>query len=132
MFCSARFYTDWQTAQPDEPMRDEAIWTEFLTAMRQYYKPTENLTLKNYQFRALTQHSNETFPAFCNRVAKEAKHCHFNCENNDCTAEDTAVRDQIIIGTNDANIREEALLPSWDLKTLRQEGMKMECLQNRC
>jgi hypothetical protein len=58
-----------------------------------YNKPTEN-----YQFRALAQADNEAFPAFCNRVSKEAKHCNFKCDRRDCTAESIAIRDQIIIG----------------------------------
>ena len=126
MFSSSRLYTDWQAALPNARDRDTATWQQFLTAMQDYYKPTENPTLKNYQFRALAQETTETFPAFCNRVAKEAKHCHFNCAHNDCTAEQTATRDQIIIGTTESSIREEALLRSWDLRQLRQEGMKME------
>jgi len=79
--------------------KDKADWQTFIKSMQEYYKPTENLTLKNYQFRSLSQQLTETFPAFCNRVAKEAKHCHFNCEHADCTAED-----QIIIGTTETTI----------------------------
>ena len=47
--------------------------------MKEYYRPTENLTLKNFNFRAITQNQVETFPAFCNRVNKETKHCNFKC-----------------------------------------------------
>ena len=94
--------------------------------MRVYYKPTENPTLKSFHFRALTQANNETFPAFCNLVEQEAKHCHFNCTHSDCTAEQAAVRDQIVIGTSSKEIRDEALLRLWDLATLRKEGMKLE------
>ena len=85
MFSSSRLYTDWQAALPNARDRDTATWQQFLTTMQDYYKPTENPTLKNYQFRALAQETTETFPAFCNRVTKEAKHCHFNCTHNDCT-----------------------------------------------
>ena len=35
-----------------------------------YSKPADNPTLTNYRFRALTQSSEEAFPAFCNRVQK--------------------------------------------------------------
>ena len=94
--------------------------------MRAYYKPTENSTLKNYHFRDMRQGPEETFTAFCSRVALEAGHCTFKCNNDNCTAEETATRDQIVIGTRYQNIREEALLKSWDLPTLRSEGMKME------
>ena len=126
MYSSRRFQTDWTAAQPDTNLRENATWTLFQQYMREYYKPTENSTLKNFHFRDLQQKSEETFTAFCSRVALEAGHCSFKCDSEDCTAQDTATRDQIIIGTRYQNIREEALLKSWDLQTLRTEGMKME------
>ena len=97
--------------------------------MENYYKPTDNPTLKNYQFRSLAQNHHETFPAFCNRVAMEAKHCNFKCNDAACTAGNVAIRDQIVICTNNKDIREDALLKSWDLATLRTEGMKYESAQ---
>ena len=77
MFSSANFYNDWIAAQPTETLRNNAGWTEFITYMKEYYKPTENLTLKNYHFRALAQEKEQTLAAFCNKVEKEAKHCEF-------------------------------------------------------
>ena len=126
MFSSETFYEDWVAAQPDETERDNAEWNTFTDSMKEYYKPTENLTLRNFQFRDLIQGAKETFPVFCNRVEKEAKHCSFKCAHADCTADKTAIRDQILIGTNESKIREEALMKSWDLATLRKEGMRME------
>ena len=126
MFSSNRFFTDWQAAEPDEATRKAAGWTAFLTTIRECYKPTENLTLKNFQFRSLLQEADETLSAFSHRVEKEAKHCGFKCTHADCTAENTAIRDQIVIGMVDNRIREEALMKSWDLPTLRKEGMQME------
>ena len=73
MFSSNRFFTDWQAAEPDEATRKAAGWTAFLTTIREYYKPTENLTLKNFQFRSLFQEADETLSAFSNRVEKGAK-----------------------------------------------------------
>ena len=103
--------------------RSKMKWDGFLAKMRVFYRPTENLTLKNYHFRQIVQHEEETFTAFCNRVDAEAKHCQLNCESGTCTAESTAIRDQIVIGTLNSTIREEALMKSWDLATLRREGM---------
>ena len=94
--------------------------------MKEYYKPTENPILKNIDFRDLMQGMDETFPAFCNRTAKEAKHCYFKCHHSGCNAEESAIRDQIIIGTRNNTIREEAILKSWNLATLRQGGMNIE------
>ena len=59
-------------------------------------------------------------------MQKEVKHSQFKCELADCSAEETAVRDQIVIDLHENNIREKVLKKSWDLKTLHEEGMKME------
>ena len=126
MYSSSRLYTDWCMAAPDEKKRKKVSWEVFVTVLSAYYKPTENITLKHYHFRTNNQKEGETFIAFCNRVLIEAKHCNFKCSSADCTAEDTAIRDQIIIGMKDNYIRQEALKRSWDLLTLRQEGMKIE------
>ena len=113
-------------AIPTEKARKSAKCNESVTVMAQYYKPTENITLKHFQFRSNLQKENETFIAFCNRVALQAKHCNFNCESRQCTTEETAVRDQIIIGLKDNEIRQDALKRSWNLESLRKEGMKIE------
>jgi hypothetical protein len=126
MFSSRRFYSDWQVAEPDESIRNKEKWPAFVRKIQEFYKPTDNPTLKNFHFRALTQQDQESFPAFCNRVEKEARHCRFNCDNENCSAEKIAVRDQIVIGTHNNKIREEALKLSWDLATLRRECMRME------
>ena len=55
MFSSNRLYTDWKVAQPDEARRRNAEWEYFLKTMRDFYKPTENTTLRNYHFRSLLQ-----------------------------------------------------------------------------
>ena len=126
LYSSSRFYSDWQASESNEENRKNATWQEFITKMRAYYKPTENCTLKNYLFRSLSQESNETFMAYCNRVEKESKHCEFNCPSETCTAEAIAVRDQIIIGLRSENIREEALKESWNLHDLRINGMRLD------
>ena len=126
MFSSVRLAEDWEAAEPDAAARKIADWEGFKQKMNTYYKPTENITLRHYQFRGLSQAEEESFPHFCNRVEKEAKTCSFKCENVNCTAEATAVRDQIVIGTINTRVREEALLQSWKLKSLREEGRKIE------
>ena len=98
---------------------------QFSVTVKEYHKPTENPTFKVFPFRDLTQGMDETFPAFCNRTAKKAKHC-YKCHRSDCDAEETTIRDQIIKGTKNNTVREEALLKSWNLATLCQEGMKIE------
>lgn len=126
MFSSSRLYSDWKAAEPDQAARDNPTWENFKTKMKEYYKPSENPTLKNYKFREMMQGNNETFPGYCNRVKREAKHCNFKCAHADCTAEDTAIRDPIVIYTMNYDIREDALQKSWNLNTLYNEGMKLE------
>ena len=126
MFSAPRLNSDWEIAQPDEATRKAASWDVFVGTIKQYYQPTENLSVKHFQFRSLSQNSDESFPSFCIRVGKEASHCQFRCSRDDCTAENTAVRDQIIFGLSDDRIREEALKHSWDLCNLRKEGMRLE------
>ena len=102
------------------------MWSDFVQQMKTYYRPTENPTLKHFHFRALSQGDSETFPAFGNRVEKEASHCSFKCTAADCSAESTAVRDQILIGTINNEIREQELLKSWNLTDLHKRGMHIE------
>ena len=84
-------------AEPYEKARNAATWEYFAATMKHCYKQTENPVMKNFQFRSLTQDVDETFPSFWNRVQKEAIYCHFKCDHKDCTAEDIAVRDQMLI-----------------------------------
>ena len=126
MYSSRRLYSDWIAALPSESERKNADWNTFVQALRAFYKPTENLTLKHYQFRLINQEKTESFIAFCNRVEKEAKHCELKCVSPACTAQNVAIRDQIVIGTSSDQIREEALKESWGLAELRKEGMRLE------
>lgn len=126
IFSSERLHEDWMSAEPDENERKNVTWEKFISSLQKFYLPTENTTLKHYQFRSITQNIQETFISYCNRVEKEAKNCNYKCTHDDCTAENVAIRDQIIIGTSNDKIREEALKKSWDLATLRKEGMHME------
>ena len=47
MFSSTRFHSDWQVIMPNK--KDWKILTrkDFVDAMKEYYKSTQNLTLKN-------------------------------------------------------------------------------------
>ena len=126
LYGSMRLHSDFESAQPDKALRDDASWNDFKKSIEDFYKPTENLTLVNFQFRSLAQLDGESFTTFCDRISREAKSCSFKCNHQDCTAESIAVRDQIVIGTSITKIREEALLKSWDLNTIRVEGMRIE------
>ena len=63
---------------------------------------------------------------FCNLVEAAGKTCtFFECKKN-CKAEEYAMRDQILIGTNNETIRERAMLKNWNLQELCQNRMKYE------
>jgi len=77
LYSSRRLASDWKAACPDENDRKNANWSVFVQSMSDFYKPTENLTLKNYQFRSLVQES-EPFTAFCNRVGRKPNIVNLN------------------------------------------------------
>ena len=126
IFSSERLYEDWLNAIGSVKQESPTKWEDFVSAIQNFYKPTENIVLRHFQFRSIFQLPSETFTAFCNRVEKEAKTCSFTCDSEACTAQNTVIRDQIIIGTINTKIQEEALNKSWDLKTLKQKGMHLE------
>ena len=74
--------------------------------------------IQNFKFRQLVQAKNETFSSFCNRVEAAGKICTFCKCNSDCSAQEYAIRDQIVIGTTNENILKK-------LAELRQKGMEM-------
>ena len=69
IFSSPRLNEDWEVAETEDAIRKKSKWEDFIRKMETFYKPTENITLKHFQFRSLTQNTNESFSAFCNRVA---------------------------------------------------------------
>ena len=125
-FVTTRLIQDWKAAETNEVLSRDCTWDHFLKKLRSYYTPTENPIIRNFEFRQLAQVKNETFSAFCNRVEAAGKTCTF-CEcNSDCSAKEYAIRDQIVIGTTNENIRKEAMIKNWSLAELRQKGMKYE------
>ena len=89
------------------------------------YLPTQNKILANHQFHRLAQLPMESFDAYCNRVKQEARSCDFSC-GAACTVPDTLIRDRIVIGTSDDQIRQSALKEQWSLADLLTNGRKME------
>ena len=71
--------------------------------MREYYKPTENFIIRNYEFCRLSHMPNQTFFTFCSRVEVAGK----------------------TWATNDT-LREKAILKDWNLIDLGTNGMKYE------
>ena len=59
-------------------------------------------------------------------VIESRQTCTF-CEcDSECSAEEYAIHDQIVIGTTNENIREKAMIKNWNFAELRQKGMKYE------
>ena len=50
MYSSSRLYTDWCMAVPTEKARKYVKWNKVVTIVTQYYKPTESIALKHFQF----------------------------------------------------------------------------------
>ena len=105
--------------------RTTMTFDDTVNKLKARYKPTQNTTLLNYEFHRLHQEDLETFDTFVNRVKHEASNCNFKC-NDACTIPKILIRDQIIVGTTDNEIRKKALSEQWDLDTLVGNGRKME------
>ena len=63
---------------------------------------------------------------FVIRVKKESASCNFKCNSAACTVTNVMVRDQIIFGVSDDDIRRQALHEEWDLDTLIKKGCSLE------
>ena len=125
-FDTIRLQQDWKAAENNPSLLIDCPRKHILQKMREYYKPTENVIIHNYDFRQLSQMLNESFCAFCNRAEAAGKACHF-CEcTKGCRAEELAIRDQIVIGTTNNTIREKVMLKDWNLIDFCTNGMKYE------
>ena len=94
--------------------------------MKECYTPNSNKVKNHYLFHRITQQSNETFDDFVYRVKAEAEHYDFKCNNEECTVKDILIRDQILVGTNNETIREDALKNQWNLNDLLHKGQITE------
>ena len=80
-------------------------FTEAIKALKKRYKQGSNVTLANYNFRKLFLEEEENFDTFAVRVKHESRNCNFACTSDDCCVNDILVRDQIIMGTHNDEIR---------------------------
>ena len=124
-------YSSWnlQKDYEDETTAAERVNISFadtVTKLKARYKPSRNQTLANFEFHKLQQRPTESFDEFVNRVKHEAASCDFSCENPTCSVRKTLIRDQIVIGTTDDEIRKSALKDEWSLADLQAKGRKIE------
>ena len=108
-----------------EEMRDAMTFKRIVKIFTDHFKQSTNQTLANYRFRKLTQEDSESFESFCIRIKRESKNCSFKC-GEACTVINVMIKDQILFGTRDADIRKTALKEDWDLATLLMKGRAME------
>ena len=108
-----------------ETERSTITFDQMVAKLKARYKPTQNLTLTHYEFRKLEQQPLETFDAFFNRVKHDASYCQFQCNMN-CTVKDTLIRDQVVYGVADHEIRKNALNEQWSSDDLKTKGRKIE------
>ena len=109
-----------------EAERGNLTFAGLVDKLIERFKLSSNTTLSNYKFRKLTQASTETFDMFVIRVKQQSRQCNFSCNAEACTVKDTMVRDQIVFGTKDDEIRRQALHEQWDLATLIKKGRSLE------
>ena len=100
-----------------------------VTKLRDRYKPTQNQVLLHFQFNSLIQEPEESIDTFINRVKQHARHCEFKCQSAQCKVSETLIRDRIIIGTNNKNIREDALEKEYTLTELEKQARKIEATE---
>merc|ERR1711973_616163 len=94
--------------------------------LKTHYDGGRNKTLSNFEFHKLVQHQEESFDKFVICVKREAGLCQFKCASNTCDVADTMIRDRIIIGTRNDEIRKNALKNQWNLEDLVKNGRALE------
>ena len=94
--------------------------------LKEHYKPTKSSTLAHYEFHTLKQLPSESFDTFINRVKHEANGYDFTCNSDSCNVKDTLIREQVIIGTYNKEIRKKALRHQWNLFDLTTKGRQLE------
>lgn len=124
-FASRNFQRDFEDTVP-MVNRSSLKFSELVRLLKNRYKPTRNYTLFNYEFHRICQHSDKIFDTFVHRLKHEAKSCKFACSSQTCNIPDIMVRDQIIVGTKNDDIRKNSLKNQWDLNTLIENGRKLE------
>lgn len=105
--------------------RETMCFKDMVKIFTDRFKQSTNLSLANFKFRKLSQSDSESFEAFSIRVKREARNCDFKCRDG-CTVIDTMIRDQILFGTRDEEVRKTALKEQWQLVDLLQKGRAIE------
>ena len=102
--------------------RTNIKFSALVEKMKARYTPSSNKVKNHYLFHRITQNVSESFDDFAYRIQAEAELCDFKCSSNDCTVKDILIRDQILVGTDNEVIRQEALKNQWGLDDLFKKG----------
>lgn len=124
-FASRNLQKDFEEVVPTAERRT-ITFDETVTRLKERYQPLKNTTLANFEFHKMKQTAGESFDLFLNRVKNEANMCSFQCDSDTCNVKDTMVRDQIVIGTTNDDVRKNALNNQWNLEELIKNGRKLE------
>ncbi|XP_063360310.1 uncharacterized protein LOC134649485 [Cydia amplana] len=76
---------------------------EVMTKFREYCEPKKNLIHSRFLFYTRKQEESEPFDSFLTDVKRLVKSCKFG-------AEDEAVRDRLVLGTNDLNTQKKIVI----------------------
>jgi len=106
--------------------REAMNFADMVKKFEEKFQLSSNVTLANFKFRKLNQEQGESLDLFIIRVKKEAQSCEFSCESANCSVRDVLIRDQILIGTINDEIRRQALKEQWKLADLEKNGRALE------
>ena len=124
-FASRNLQKHFEEAVTSE-QRSTITFSDTIKALKTYYDGGRNKSLCNYEFNKLAQEEEESFDAFHIRVSRKADQCDFKCSHDDCTVPDTLIRDRIVFGTRNDEIRKNALKNQWKLEDLVKQGRALE------
>ncbi|XP_041472642.1 uncharacterized protein K02A2.6-like [Lytechinus variegatus] len=77
--------------------------TQILDAMKKHFDPTTNVIFERYQFNTRNQGERETIDQYVTALRSLAETCEFD------TLRDDLIRDRIVLGTNDPDVRARLL-----------------------
>ena len=106
--------------------RSTTTFDAMVDVLKARYKPTKNKTMANFEFHQLVQGKHETYDMWIAKVKHEADFCDFKCASAECTVRDVLVRDRIIHGTRNDEIRRTALKEEWALDDVIKKGKVLE------
>ena len=88
---------------------DEETYDAVISKFTHYCQPQSNETFLRHRFRTRIQGEGEDLDHFINSLRQLVKKCGYDCPAYDETINDSVIRDQIVLGVRDPNLRERLL-----------------------